>query len=212
MFLLTGVIELVEELYHYFCLTKDLGFVKKHLGTLERGLCFAERFLDGNGRLWGDVYYEDQVIKDGANAQAQAFAVHSFELMARLEAIAGAPEKADRYAALANKMRHNYIQPIPEGYWSERDGRYVDWIDRQGAAHDHIHLLSNALSVTFGFNDPTRNETVNAVIEQYDDVFQKFPSFVAAKIEDYTQSEIGVGGPYDLCAAGRYSVKNCKNW
>lgn len=134
MFLLTGVIELVEELYHYFCLTKDLGFVKKHLGTLERGLCFAERFLDGNGRLWGDVYYEDQVIKDGANAQAQAFAVHSFELMARLEAIAGAPEKADRYAALANKMRHNYIQPIPEGYWSERDGRYVDWIDRQGAA------------------------------------------------------------------------------
>lgn len=138
MFLLTGVIELVEELYHYFCLTKDLGFVKKHLGTLERGLCFAERFLDGNGRLWGDVYYEDQVIKDGANAQAQAFAVHSFELMARLEAIAGAPEKADRYAALANKMRHNYIQPIPEGYWSERDGRYVDWIDRQGAAHDHI--------------------------------------------------------------------------
>lgn len=128
--------------------------------------------------------------------------MHSFELMARLEAIAGAPEKADRYAALANKMRHNYIQPIPEGYWSERDGRYVDWIDRQGAAHDHIHLLSNALSVTFGFNDPTRNETVNAVIEQYDDVFQKFPSFVAAKIEDYTQSEIGVGGPYDLCAAG----------
>ena len=105
------------------------------------------------------MYYEDQVIKDGANAQAQAFAVHSFELMARLEAIAGAPEKADRYAALANKMRHNYIQPIPEGYWSERDGRYVDWIDRQGAAHDHIHLLSNALSVTFGFNDPTRNET-----------------------------------------------------
>ena len=210
MFLLTGVIELVEELYHYFCLTKDLGFVKKHLGTLERGLCFAERFLDGNGLLWGDVYYEDQVIKDGANAQAQAFAVHSFELMARLEAIAGAPEKADRYAALANKMRHNYIQPIPEGYWSERDGRYVDWIDRQGAAHDHIHLLSNALSVTFGFNDPTRNETVNAVIEQYDDVFQKFPSFVAAKIEDYTQSEIGVGGPYDLCAAGRYWCHDAK--
>ena len=34
--------------------------------------------------------------------------------------------------------------------------------------------------------------------------FSKFPSFVAAKIEDYTRSEIGIGGPYDLCAAGRY--------
>ena len=26
----------------------------------------------------------------------------------------------------------------------------------------------------------------------------------AAKVEDYTPDEIGVGGPYDLCAAGRY--------
>lgn len=86
----------------------------------------------------------------------------------------------------------------------------MDWIDRQGVVHDHIHLLSNALSVTFGFNDPTRNDAVNAVIEQYDDVFQKFPSFVAAKIEDYTESEIGVGGPYDLCAAGRYWCHDAK--
>ena len=35
-------------------------------------------------------------------------------------------------------------------------------------------------------------------------MFEKFPSFVAAKIEDYTDAEIGSGGPYDLCAAGRY--------
>lgn len=48
----------------------------------------------GMAALWGDVYYEDQVIKDGANAQAQAFAVHSFELMARLEAIARSPGKS----------------------------------------------------------------------------------------------------------------------
>ena len=80
--------------------------------------------------FWGDVYYEDQVIKDGANAQAQAFAVHSFELMARLEAIAGAPEKADRYAALANKMRHNYIQPIPEAIGVS--GTAAMWIGSTG--------------------------------------------------------------------------------
>ena len=34
--------------------------------------------------------------------------------------------------------------------------------------------------------------------------FERFPSFVAAKIADYDKSEIGSGGPYDLCAAGRY--------
>jgi hypothetical protein len=34
--------------------------------------------------------------------------------------------------------------------------------------------------------------------------FERFPSFVAANIADYDKSEIGSGGPYDLCAAGRY--------
>jgi hypothetical protein len=33
--------------------------------------------------------------------------------------------------------------------------------------------------------------------------FERFPSFLAAKIADYDKSEIGDGGPYDLCAAGR---------
>ena len=42
------------------------------------------------------------------------------------------------------------------------------------------------------------------MIEEHRDVFDKFPSYVAAKIEDYTPDEIGDGGPYDLCAAGRY--------
>jgi hypothetical protein len=34
--------------------------------------------------------------------------------------------------------------------------------------------------------------------------FERFPSFVAADIAAYDRSEIGSGGPYDLCAAGRY--------
>ena len=34
--------------------------------------------------------------------------------------------------------------------------------------------------------------------------FERFPSFLAAQIADYDKSEIGDGGPYDLCAAGRY--------
>ena len=42
------------------------------------------------------------------------------------------------------------------------------------------------------------------MVKEHDGVFSKFPSYVAAKIEDYTDSEIGTGGAYDLCAAGRY--------
>lgn len=210
MFPLTGVIEIVEEVYHYYCLTKEAAFVREHIATLEKGLAYVQRHIDGSGRLWGDVYYEDQVMKDGANAQAQAFAFRSFLLMARLETLLGNCEKARAYAQGADALKRNYVLPLPDGYWSEEHGRYVDWIDRHGGVHDHIHLLSNALSVTFGFNDPARDQTVHHVIETYDPVFQKFPSFVAAKIEDYTESEIGVGGPYDLCAAGRYWCHDAK--
>lgn len=210
MFPLTGVIELIEAVYHYYCRTKDIAFVRRHLETLEGGVSWIKRHLDSSGRLWSDVYYEDQVMKDGAAAQAQAFAIHSLRLMARLEALAGRPEQARSCGELAERMAANYIRPIPDGYWDPESARYVDWIDRQGQVHDHVHLLSNALSVTFGLNPAGRDGCVIRTIAENDAVFQKFPSFVAARIEDYTPSEIGSGGPYDLCAAGRYWCHDAK--
>ncbi|MGN1203073.1 MAG: hypothetical protein ACI4RF_07230, partial [Eubacterium sp.] len=114
------------------------------------------------------------------------------------------------YKEIADKMKANYISPVPNGCWDNKAGRYVDWTDREGKVHDHIHLLSNALSVTYGFNNNERNKQVNKVIAENDNIFQKFPSFVSARIEDYTKSEIGVGGPYDLCAAGRYWCHDAK--
>lgn len=107
-------------------------------------------------------------------------------------------------------MKANYILPVPEGYWDISNERYVDWIDRNGNVHDHIHLLSNALSVTYGFNNKDRNDRINRLIHEHENVFQKFPSFVSARIEDYDNSEIGSGGPYDLCAAGRYWCHDAK--
>lgn len=210
MFPLTGIIELMEEMYRYYCLTKDLDFIRENLATLEGGALFVKRHLDSSGRLWSDVYYEDQVMKDGAAAQAQAFAIHAMHLMAHLETLAGQAGRVREYTELARQMRAHYIRPIPDGYWDPESERYVDWIDRGGRIHDHIHLLSNALSVTFGLNPPGRDEKIHAMIHTYDPVFQKFPSFVSAKIEDYTPSEIGVGGPYDLCAAGRYWCHDAK--
>lgn len=210
MFPLTGIIELCEEVYNYYCRTKDKDFVERNIETIEKGLERLESFTDENGRLYSDVYFEDQVMKDGATAQAQAFAVNALELMAKLETICRRNEKAEYYKNLSRKMKANYIKPLPEGYWDSENERYVDWIDRKGKVHDHIHLLSNALSVTYNFNTDERNEKIKKMISENDNIFQKFPSFVSAKIEDYTKSEIGDGGPYDLCAAGRYWCHDAK--
>lgn len=210
MFTVTGITELCEELYNYYLLTKDIDFVKKNIKYIENGLEFLILLIDKNGRLSADVYYEDQVMKHGATAQAQAFAINSLNLMARLENLIGNSKNADRYAELSSRMRANYIMPIPQGYWDCKNERYIDWIDIDGKIHDHIHLLSNALSVTYNFNDKSRNEQIKKIITKNDNIFQKFPSFVAAKIEDYDDFEIGNGGPYDLCAAGRYWCHDAK--
>lgn len=209
MFLLTGNLEIVEELYSYYCLTKDIEFLKEALPTIEKGLDFARRCIDENGRLWADVYYEDQVMKDGANAQAQAFAISAFRTIAKLEDAIGCYEKAEGYRSLSSHLSENYIGDLPNGYWNASAGRYIDWVDREGSVHDHVHLLSNALSVTLGLNDKMRDEAIVQTIHEHDNIFQKFPSFVAAKIEDYTNSEIG-SSPYDLCAAGRYWCHDAK--
>ena len=42
--------------------------------------------------------------------------------------------------------------------------------------------------------------------------FQRFPTFLSARIADYTDAEIGDGGPYDLCAAGRYWCWDAAFW
>lgn len=210
MFLLTGNLEIVEEIYNYYCLTKDFDFLKEHIDTVRYGLEFVQKYIDENGRLWGDVYYEDQVMKDGANAQAQAFAVHIFRVMAKLETILNKPNNAKVYFEMSQKLADNYSKPLPDGYWDNEKGRYIDWIDRKGKVHDHVHLLSNALSVTFEISNNKQIDAVNKTISSYDSIFQKFPSFVAAKIEDYTDDEIGTGGPYDLCAAGRYWCHDAK--
>jgi hypothetical protein len=90
------------------------------------------------------------------------------------------------------------------GYWDENNQRFVDWVDRDGKVHDHIHLLANALPVTYGYATAAQVDAVKRVIDANAGQFERFPSFLAADIAGYDKSEIGSGGPYDLSAAGRY--------
>jgi hypothetical protein len=58
--------------------------------------------------------------------------------------------------------------------------------------------------VTFGYATAGQAAAVRRLIDENVEQFERFPSFVAADIAGYDKAEIGVGGPYDLCAAGRY--------
>lgn len=212
MFLVTGNIEVLEEIWLYMARTKDLGWLAAHIAEIEGAASGVELYIDPLGRLWGDVYYEDQVIKDGRETMAQALAIRSFELLAQLEDLLQRSQQGRHYRGLAQRLSVSLGRPLPAGWWDPQTRRFIDWVDRSGVAHDHIHLLANILPVLVGATSPEQEAAVLALVERELPEFQRFPTFLSARIADYTDSEIGDGGPYDLCAAGRYWCWDAAFW
>lgn len=204
MFPMTGNIEIIEEAWRYYTATKNAAWLRANIANLEHSAGWVLAQTDQYGRVWSDVYYEDQVIKDGRVTQAQAFAAHAFALLAQMETVLKRPSESARYDAAAKKMAGVLVAALPMGYWDPEKQRFIDWVDRNGKAHDHLHLLANELPVTFGFATAEQAAAVRRMIEANSAEFERFPSFVAADIAAYDKSEIGIAGPYDLCAAGRY--------
>ena len=204
MFPLTGDIEVMEEAWRYYEATKDRAWLRMNIENLEHAAGWILSNTDQYGRVWSDVYYEDQVIKDGRVTQAQAFAARAFALLAGMEHLLGRPDEAARFERASKKMADVLVAPLPMGYWDAENTRFIDWVDRDGKAHDHIHLLANEMPVLFGYATSEQAAQVRRLIDAHAQEFERFPSFVAAKIADYDKGEIGAGGAYDLCAAGRY--------
>ncbi len=204
MFPLTGDIEVIEEAWGYYEARKDAAWLRSNIENLEHAAGWVLANTDQYGRVWSDVYYEDQVMKDGRETEAQAFAAHAFQLLAGMESLLGRQDKAAGFTANAKLMADVLITSLPMGYWDSKNQRFIDWVDRNGQVHDHIHLLANQLPVTFGYATADQVAAVRRLIDANFAEFERFPSFLAAKIADYDKSEIGDGGPYDLCAAGRY--------
>ncbi|HHV12932.1 MAG TPA: hypothetical protein GXX75_21890 [Clostridiales bacterium] len=212
MFLVTGNVEILETAWLYYAATKDSTWLHTHIKDLEGAASLLEHLTDHNGKLWSDVFYEDQVIKDGMECMSAALAAHALELLAELEQHLGRSEAETRFRGLANKIARSLIKPLPHGFWNEEHLRFADWIDRNGKVHDHIHLLANCLPVLFGYAAEEQAQAVKALIEENFEEFQRFPTFLSPCIADYTPDEIGCAGPYDLCAAGRYWCWDAAYW
>ncbi|KAH8892662.1 Six-hairpin glycosidase [Thozetella sp. PMI_491] len=212
MFLVTGNIELLESVWLYIARTKDLDWLRANIEDVEGAAWLVEWHIDPLGRLWSDVYYEDQVMKDGRETMSAALASRGFGLLAQLEGLLKRNDTASRYRSLEKELATTLVKPLPLGYWDAKNGRFIDWVDQSGVAHDHIHLLANILPVMMGATDEAQTKSILSLIDSKLHYFQRFPTFLAVDIADYTEGEIGDGGPYDLCAAGRYWAWDAAFW
>lgn len=212
MFLITGNVEVIQIAWLYAALSRDFDWPGAHIEELERAAAFTEGLIDCNGRLWSDVYYEDQVMKDGSECMSAALAARAFGQLGELEALLGRAHQAERYRGLELRLARQLASPLPRGFWDANEERFIDWLDRDGRAHDHLHLLANELPVLMGYCSGEQERAVARLIDANLDEYQRFPTFMSARIQDYTGSEIGDGGPYDLCAAGRYWCWDAAYW
>ncbi len=212
MFLVTGNVEVLESIWLYIARTKDLTWLRANIEDIEGAASWIVNCMDPLGRLWSDVYYEDQVIKDGRETMASALAANSFELLAQLEDLLGRGDRAAGYRERSDCLAGAIRASVPVGHWDDGNERFVDWVDRAGIVHDHVHLLANVLPAMFGLASAAQTERVLALIDREFNEFQRFPTFLATRIADYTDNEIGDGGPYDLCAAGRYWCWDAAFW
>ncbi|MEN0053506.1 MAG: hypothetical protein AAGC65_07545 [Mucilaginibacter sp.] len=212
MFLLTGNMEILEEAFHYFEATKDSSWLNKNIDNLEKAAALTIANTDQYGRVWSDVYYEDQVMKDGRETMSGALAAYTFQLLAQMENILNRGDQSAYYTEISKKIATQLVQPLPKGFWDEKEQRFVDWVDRNGVKHNHIHLLANILPVMFGYTTETQTQAVAKLVNANLNEFQRFPSFISADVAAYNKYEIGDGGPYDLCAAGRYWWWDASYW
>ncbi|OOQ57952.1 hypothetical protein [Mucilaginibacter pedocola] len=212
MFLLTGNMEVLEESFNYFKATKDSTWLGKNIINLENAASLTIANTDQYGRVWSDVYYEDQVMKDGRETMSGALAAYTFQLLAQMESILNRGDKSAYYTEFSKKIARQLVQPLPQGFWDEKEQRFVDWVDRSGVKHNHVHLLANILPAMFGYTTEAQVGAVNRLIDDKLSEFQRFPSFISSDVAAYDKYEIGDGGPYDLCAAGRYWWWDASYW
>lgn len=210
MFLISGNVEVLESTWLLIARSKDTSWLSRHIGQLEGAASLLEHCIDQYGRLWSDVFYEDQIIKDGMECLSACLAANGLRKLAELEELLDRQGEAQHYHSLEKQLAGMIVKPVPYGFWDAEHARFIDWLDRDGVVHDHIHLLANCLPVLFDYCTQEQKQACMDIIQHCFEEYQRFPTFLSPAIQDYTASEIGV--PYDLCAAGRYWCWDAAYW
>lgn len=212
MFRLSGNAEVQEAAWLYYAATKDRDWLARNIENLENATTQIERFLDTDGRLDAAAFYEDAIIKDGFSAESSALTARALGLLAELENTLGRTDKAAYFSELSQRITGHLTRPFPDGLWDAKNQRFIDWIDRNGIPHDHMHLPANILPPLLGYANQEQKTAVETLVRAEFEAFQRFPTFVAARIADYNDSEIGIHGPFDSCAMARTWCWDAAYW
>ncbi|MEQ7006681.1 hypothetical protein ABN028_10775 [Actinopolymorpha sp. B17G11] len=161
----------INATYDYYVWTRDEEFLAR---ALPRAELIMERYvlpvLGGDDGIWTiplstndgvadrsrPSTYFDQLRSGHQDAWVNAAAYTALLDMARLERLAGKPDQAARYAALAEAFPAKY----DKAFWNNASGMYAGWRDAEGNLHDSGYLHVNLEALARGLGDPERARSV----------------------------------------------------
>jgi len=172
----TGYVINVAELFGQLGSEKWLAGQKQ---TCEKALDWLlERDENGNGLVemmnrshregtasdWLDIVWASY-----ENAFVNAQMYEALRLWAECEAVLGDTDRSVKYNTAAAKLKDSFNRPVEEGgFWSDRKGQYVYWLDDDGSAHgDNMVTPVNFAAIAFGIcDDPQRKARILDEIER----------------------------------------------
>jgi hypothetical protein len=161
-----------------FNLTGDVKWLRSHQKTCEKALDWLiKRDSNNNGIFemmnsniqqkkasdWLDIVWASY-----ENGFVNAQMYEALNLWANCEKILKNDAKADKYLAIAAKLKHAFNKPTTEGgFWSEEKKQYVYWRDDDGSVHgDNLVTPVNFAVLAFNLcDDQTRRQMILNQIE-----------------------------------------------
>ena len=169
------VIDVAEQ----FDMNGDKIWLKKFKTSCERALEYLIRrdsdgnglfevkqssHLEGKGTDWLDVVWASYEV-----ASINALIYKALIRWSELEVLLGDQKMADRYLALAKKLKTAYNKNIADGgFWNPEKQWYVHWREKDGSVYgNNLVSMVNFMAIGYGVCDnPIRKEAILSKIEE----------------------------------------------
>lgn len=130
------------------------------LGGAEGGVTLPGPKTDGTPGSAGSNYWDFWLFGHRC-AYTDGFFYESLRLMADLEESLGNADRARELRALRPKVKERF----EKDFWNPETGRFIGWIDKEGAAYDYGFPFVNLQALAFGLGTPEQAESILAWLD-----------------------------------------------
>ncbi len=178
-FLMDSQPDLVINVAELFDQSGDVQWLRRQKASCEKALDYLLRrdadhdhlvevmtdaHTEARGSDWIDIIWASW-----ENALVNAEMYHALNLWSDLEELLGDTSRASSYRAFAGGLKVSFNKSTAAGgFWDEKNGWYVYWLDRDGSVHgNNLVTPVNFMAIAYGLcDDPARKRSIIRTVEE----------------------------------------------